>query len=347
MRIADREEVYNLAIRNIRDSVNAPAVDQVATPNAPVENAPAPTTTTTTTAPTAPTQGQIDMSKFNATGYLTANRDVVDEYNRLSKNNLKNNYGITTIEQFAARHYQDHGFSEGRSPDGSKASTTTTPAVTPPTTTPNANGQPTIDDYLKDKPTTANPVGTIIPGQVADTIADVQTQTTDFTKQLSDLTTSLTAQITQQQQDFSKVQTDLLAQMNAQAAAQSAASAKALADMQGSQSAATQARDVEYAKTIADRDALYTKTLAEQASAAQKAQADQATQSAAAIKALQDGQKAAADSVGQASKKPNYAATLKRNKELNSTGISSTMLTGPGGVSNSSLTLGLTSLVGA
>lgn len=331
MRIADRDEVYNLAIRNIQESVAAPVAQAQ--------------TTTTPAAYTGP-----DMSKFNAAAYLAspANQDVVDEYNRLSKNNLKNNYGITTIEQFAARHFQDHGFAEGRSPTGDAAPAAVTTPTTPVTTTPVAPGQqPTIDQLLADKPTTANPVGTIIPGQVTDTINNVQTQTTDFTKQLADLTSSLTAQIAQQQTDFGKVQSDLLAQMNAQAAAQSAASAKALADLQGSSSQAAAARDAEYAQSTAARDALYTKTLAEQADAAQKAQADQATQSAAAIKALQDGQKAAADAVGQEAKKPNFAASLKRNKELNSTGIGSTMLTGPGGVSNSSLTLGLTSLVGA
>jgi hypothetical protein len=50
---------------------------------------------------------------------------------------------------------------------------------------------------------------------------------------------------------------------------------------------------------------------------------------------------------GQQSKKPNYARALATNKALNSGGLSSTMLTGAGGVPNTSLTLGRTSLLGA
>jgi hypothetical protein len=50
---------------------------------------------------------------------------------------------------------------------------------------------------------------------------------------------------------------------------------------------------------------------------------------------------------GQAAKKPNYARALQRNKDLNSTGLSSTMLTGAAGVPATSLTLGKAALLGA
>lgn len=49
---------------------------------------------------------------------------------------------------------------------------------------------------------------------------------------------------------------------------------------------------------------------------------------------------------GQASRKPNYSVSLKANANKNKSGISSTMLTGAGGVAASSLPLGRASLLG-
>jgi len=52
----------------------------------------------------------------NWSAYLVSNPDVLTEYNRLSKNNLRNNYGITTPEQFAQWHWNNYGQAEGRKP---------------------------------------------------------------------------------------------------------------------------------------------------------------------------------------------------------------------------------------
>lgn len=71
-------------------------------------------------------------------------------------------------------------------------------------------------------------------------------------------------------------------------------------------------------------------------------QAAMAQQSEAFNKALKELAKPA-----QAEKRPNYARALQRNRDLNSTGLSSTMLTGPGGVAPGSMSLGTTSLLGA
>lgn len=74
----------------------------------------------------------------------------------------------------------------------------------------------------------------------------------------------------------------------------------------------------------------------------QEAQAAQASQMADLTKQMQQ----AALGTGQAQKRPNYAASLARNKDLNSSGLSATMLTGPTGVAAGSMTLGATSLLG-
>jgi len=49
-----------------------------------------------------------------ASQYLTDNPDVMAEFQRLSPNNLKNNYGITTPQEFAQWHYSNYGQQEGR-----------------------------------------------------------------------------------------------------------------------------------------------------------------------------------------------------------------------------------------
>lgn len=71
-----------------------------------------------------------------------------------------------------------------------------------------------------------------------------------------------------------------------------------------------------------------------------------AKQSAEFSKALKD-MRDATNSTGQAAKKPDYRRALAKNRELNSMGLSSTMLTGSRGVNSSSMTLGATSLLGA
>lgn len=80
--------------------------------------------------------------------------------------------------------------------------------------------------------------------------------------------------------------------------------------------------------------------LLDQMNAAQAAQADTMR------KAIQD-MINAQNQTGQKAKTPNYSRALSRNRDLNSGGLGSTMLTGPAGVSNASLTLGRTSLLGA
>lgn len=67
-----------------------------------------------------------------------------------------------------------------------------------------------------------------------------------------------------------------------------------------------------------------------------------AKQSAAQAKAIKD----AEDAVGQREKRPTFGKALDKNKKLNSGGLGSTSLTGPGGVPAGSMTLGLTSLLG-
>jgi hypothetical protein len=71
----------------------------------------------------------------------------------------------------------------------------------------------------------------------------------------------------------------------------------------------------------------------------QQAASDQVT-------AIQKAMKAAQDQIGQAQKKPNYAQALAKNRELNGSGLSSTMLTGATGVASSALPLMSTSLLG-
>lgn len=71
-----------------------------------------------------------------------------------------------------------------------------------------------------------------------------------------------------------------------------------------------------------------------------------AKQSAALAKALKDMQDAA-NASGQAEKRPSYSRALAKNKDANSGGLSSTMLTGAGGVAPGTMSLGRTSLLGA
>lgn len=65
-----------------------------------------------------PTQGvapqQTQGGGFDPSAYLAANPDVAAEFSRLSPNNLKNNLGVSTPEQFAQWHYNQYGQYEGR-----------------------------------------------------------------------------------------------------------------------------------------------------------------------------------------------------------------------------------------
>lgn len=95
--------------------------------------------------------------------------------------------------------------------------------------------------------------------------------------------------------------------------------------------------------TIGQQQAQFASSQAELMAQVQKTQAEQTT---AMQKALADMIKAR-DGNAQPAKKPNYARAMARNRELNSQGLSSTMLTGPRGVTPGSMSLGLTSLLGA
>lgn len=69
---------------------------------------------------------------------------------------------------------------------------------------------------------------------------------------------------------------------------------------------------------------------------------DLTTQQQAALKAADDLRK----NTGQASRKPSYSLSLDANRRSNSTGNSSTMLTGAGGVPTNTLALGRAQLLG-
>lgn len=69
--------------------------------------------------------------------------------------------------------------------------------------------------------------------------------------------------------------------------------------------------------------------------------------SAAQAKSIAQAIKDAQNANGQAEKKPNYARALQKNKELNSAGLSATMITGPTGVAPGALTLSAPALLGA
>lgn len=100
--------------------------------------------------------------------------------------------------------------------------------------------------------------------------------------------------------------------------------------------------------------------LAQQAAASQAATAGVLQGQQAAADALKQGflsltdmQKQAMEAAealrkntGQASRKPNYSVSLKANKAKNKAGVSSTMLTGAGGIATSALPLGRAALLG-
>ena len=98
----------------------------------------------------------------NATwdSYLALRPDVMAEFKRLSPNNLRNNYGITTPQEFAKWHYSNKGIgegmvlgSDGRFTDATKSAVTPTTPNTTPNTTPTTPVTPTTPT----SPTTATP----------------------------------------------------------------------------------------------------------------------------------------------------------------------------------------------
>lgn len=87
-------------------------------------------------APQATQGGALDPA-----AYLAANPDVAAEFSRLSPNNLKNNLGVSTPEQFAQWHYNQYGQYEGR--PGSPSAPVAAPAAAPATAEAPAAAAPT------------------------------------------------------------------------------------------------------------------------------------------------------------------------------------------------------------
>ena len=83
-----------------------------------------------------PTQGvaptQTKGGAFDPSAYLAANPDVAAEFSRLSPNNLKNNLGVSTPEQFAQWHYNQYGQYEGRPGSPSEVVQAQAPAAEQP-----------------------------------------------------------------------------------------------------------------------------------------------------------------------------------------------------------------------
>lgn len=104
-----------------------------------------------------------------------------------------------------------------------------------------------------------------------------------------------------------------------------------------------QAQNTSLTGLISNQASQFAKSQSDLLGQFEQAKSDSATQMGALVKQLSD--QVAGN--GQAAKKPNYALALKRNKDLNSNGLSSTMLTGPQGVAPSALSLGFTSLLGS
>lgn len=121
---------------------------------------------------------------------------------------------------------------------------------------------------------------------------------------------------------------DAMGEMQGQTKAQ----LDALKALSTSVTGAAGAQQEKFAKSQAELLAQMEAAQAESAAAMQKAIADMIN---------------ARNQNAQPEKKPNYARALAKNKALNSGGLSSTMLTGAQGVAPGSMSLGLTSLLGA
>jgi len=91
--------------------------------------------------PTQGVAGTQQQAAFDPAGYLAANPDVMAEYQRLSPENLRNNLGVNSPEEFAAWHRNQYGqFEPGRNMGGAQPQTLPTSAGPAPTQ--NALGPP-------------------------------------------------------------------------------------------------------------------------------------------------------------------------------------------------------------
>lgn len=96
-------------------------------------------------------------------------------------------------------------------------------------------------------------------------------------------------------------------------------------------------------QTIADQGAAYQTSQADLLRQIQDQTAASASSMQTAVSELLN----AGNSTGQMARKPDYGRALARNRALNGRGLSSTQLTGSGGVPLTSLTLGRAQLTGA
>ena len=94
---------------------------------------------------------------------------------------------------------------------------------------------------------------------------------------------------------------------------------------------------------IGEMQAKFGQSQAELLDEMNKASKEQSEAMSKALKELINAQ----NRTGQKAKAPNFAKALAKNRDLNSGGLSSTMLTGPTGVSPGAMSLGATSLLGA
>jgi len=91
--------------------------------------------------PTQGVAGTQQQAAFDPAGYLAANPDVMAEYQRLSPENLRNNLGVNSPEEFATWHRNQYGqFEPGRNMGGAQPQTLPTSAGPAPTQ--NALGPP-------------------------------------------------------------------------------------------------------------------------------------------------------------------------------------------------------------
>ncbi|QNH91707.1 hypothetical protein SR18_gp056c [Caulobacter phage SR18] len=118
------------------------------------------------------------------------------------------------------------------------------------------------------------------------------------------------------------------------------ASNKQLSELQSQNTALT--------KQIADAQAQAQKDQAGLLASFQQAQASQIQEASGLLDMLSGGGSSDTSSwYGQEAKKPNYQKAMDKNKALESGGLSSTNLTGAGGVPVTALTLGAPALLGA
>lgn len=145
----------------------------------------------------------------------------------------------------------------------------------------------------------------------------------------------IAAQQTQATADAAKAQQDLVTSLTNGFNDQ----IKAAQDAGQQQVDALTAQNAALTATITGQQGQFASTQTELLSQFQAAAGAQAGAMAALLKSQEES--------AQKPKKPNYAQALAKNKALNGNGLSSTMLTGSGGVTASALPLGTTSLLGS